>query len=210
MPQQLESGLSDTILLDNVSLTNLGVYMLFEEIGEESILNLCDYLIKGNLILDSKDAITLMLNSPGGCVFDGWAAIDVMNSSRIDIQTVAMGCIASMAVLIFIAGTKGKRIMTPNSYVMTHQFSASIYGKEHELVASRKCHDIMSKQIVNHFIDNTKMNEKQIRQILLGPSDTWLTPEECLKFGICDKISEPWPNSEIKKSTKKTSRNRKA
>jgi ATP-dependent Clp protease protease subunit len=187
----------DIILLDNVSLTNLGAYMLFEEIHEDSALRLCDYLLKANMICDPNDALTLFINSPGGSVTDGWAIIDVMDTSRINISTVAMGCIASMAVLIFVAGTPGMRIMTPRTAVMTHQFSTAFYGKHHELIAARKFHDTLEKQFIEHFLRHTKMTEKQIRDVLLRPSDTWLTAEECLKYGICDEVRDPWEVEDI-------------
>jgi len=192
----------ELILLDNVSLTNLGAYMLFDEIHEESSLHLCDYLLKANMICDPSDALTLFINSGGGSVTDGWAIIDVMEASRIRIQTVAMGCIASMAVPIFIAGTKGMRIMTPRTSVMTHQFSTAFWGKAHELIAARKFHDTLERQFIDHFLRHTKMSEKQIRDVLLRPSDTWLTPQECLKFGICDEIRDPWDVPEEPKAKK--------
>jgi ATP-dependent protease ClpP protease subunit len=115
-----------------------------------------------------------------------------MEMSTVGIQTVAVGCIASMAVPIFIAGTKGKRIMTPHAAIMTHQFSTVLWGKSHELVAARKFHDRLDQQFIDHFLRHTKMTEKQIREVLMRPSDTWLTPEECLKYGICDEIRNPW------------------
>jgi len=186
----------ELILLDNVSLTNLGAYMLFEEICEESALRCCDYLLKANLICDPDDTLTMFINSGGGSVTDGWAIIDVMEASRVNISTVAMGCIASMAVSIFVAGTKGLRIMTPRTAVMTHQFSSVLAGKHHELIAARKFHDTLEKQFIQHFLRHTKMTEKQIRTILLRPSDTWLTPEDCLKYGICDEIRDPWVDEE--------------
>ena len=186
----------DIVLLDSVSLTNLGAYMLFEEIHEDSSLRLCEYLLKANMICDPRDTLTLFINSPGGSVTDGWAIIDVMESSRVDIQTVALGCIASMGVLIFVAGTKGKRVMAPKTAVMTHQFSTAFYGKQHELIAARKFHDTLEQQFIAHFLRHTKMTEKQIREFLLKPSDTWLTAEECLKLGICDEIRNPFDDEE--------------
>jgi ATP-dependent Clp protease protease subunit len=193
----------DIVLLDNISLTNLGAYMLFEEIHEDSALRLCEYLLKANMICDPNDTLTLFINSGGGSVTDGWAIIDVMETSRVDISTVALGCIASMAVLIFVAGTKGKRVMAPKTAVMTHQFSTAFWGKQHELVAARKFHDTLEKQFIDHFVRHTKMTEKQIREILLKPSDTWLTAEECLKLGICDAIRDPWADEEEEVPAKK-------
>lgn len=191
-----QSSQPEVTLLDSISLTNLGTYMFFEEVSEESSLDLCEYLIKANLVLHPKDTLTLFLNSPGGSCTDGWAIIDLMEMSKVDIQTVAVGCIASMAVPIFIAGTKGKRIMTPHAAIMTHQFSTVLWGKSHELIAARKFHDHLDQQFIDHFLRHTKMTEKQIREVLMRPSDTWLTPEECLDYGICDEIRNPWETEE--------------
>lgn len=193
----------DIVLLDSISLTNLGAYMLFEEIHEESALRLCEYLLKANMICDPDDTLTLFINSGGGSVTDGWAIIDVMESSRVDISTVALGCIASMAVLIFVAGTKGKRVMAPKTAVMTHQFSTAFWGKQHELMAARKFHDTLEKQFIAHFVRYTKMTEKQVREVLLKPSDTWLTAEECLKYGICDEVRDPWSDPDEEEAPKK-------
>lgn len=199
----------EVTLLDNISLTNLGAYMLFDEVNEESAYHLCEYLLKANMICSHDDTLTVFINSGGGSVTDGWAIIDVMETSKIDISTVALGCIASMAVLIFVAGAKGKRIMTEKTAVMTHQFSTAFYGKQHELIAARKFHDTLEQQFIEHFLRHTKMTEKQIRDVLLRPSDTWLTAEECLKYGICDEIRNPFDRGDApkqkKSSRKKTS-----
>jgi ATP-dependent Clp protease protease subunit len=185
-------GEESIVTLDSFTMSSLGAHMIFEDIDEVSSLKTCEFLLKANMVLDGENPITMFINSGGGSVTDGWAIIDVMNTSHIEIQTVAIGLIASMATLIFTAGTPGRRIMTPNTAIMTHQFSSAMYGKEHELIATRKFHDNLSTQIIQHFLTHSKMNEKQIRDILLRESDTWLEPKECLKYGLCDKISNPW------------------
>ncbi len=191
------------LLLDNISLSNLGTYMFFEEVDQVSSLELCNYLIKANLVLPPDDAITIFINSDGGSCTDGWAIIDLMELSKVRIQTVAVGCIASMATAMFVAGTKGQRIMTPNSSFMSHQFSSGVFGKSHELIASRKFHDRLDDMFIKHYVRHTKMTAKQVKDVLLGPSDCWLSPEECLAYGICDVIKNPW---EIEEPVKKTSR----
>jgi ATP-dependent protease ClpP protease subunit len=97
-----------------------------------------------------------------------------------------------MATLLTTAGTIGERIMTKNTYVMVHQFSDSIEGKYHELVAMRKSQDDLHRRFIKHFVDRTKMSEKQVKDILMGSSDKWLTAKEALKYGLCDKIQQPW------------------
>ena len=50
------------------------------------------------------EKITLLINSPGGDVTSGLAAVDVMNSLTSPIRTVCTGISASMAVLLFLQG----------------------------------------------------------------------------------------------------------
>lgn len=97
-----------------------------------------------------------------------------------------------MGSIIFTAGTMGQRVMTRNAYMMTHQFSHWQEAKYHELVATRDHEDELHNRFVKHFLARSKMDEKQIRDIILGPSDKWLSAEECLTLGLCDKIQNPW------------------
>lgn len=182
------------VTLDNVSLSSMGVYMLFDEINEGSSKAACDFLLKANLLFPSDHTVTMFINSQGGNVSDGWAIIDIMETSHIGIQTVGIGEIASMAACIFVSGDKSKRMLSKNSYIMTHQFAGFLAGKAHEMIAARKIHDKLETQFIKHFVHHTKMSEKQVRDILLRESDTWLDPKECLKYGLCDIVSDPWDN----------------
>lgn len=178
--------------VDALSLTNLGTFMLWGEINEDMSYGTCEYLIKSNIIFNRGDTVTLFINSPGGSVSEGQAIIDLMESSRVDVATRAIGQIASMGVSIFVAGTAGKRVMSKNCEVMTHQFSTMMYGKAHELMAVRKMHDDLEARFIKHFTRHTKMTERQVKEVLFGPSDTYLTAKECLAYGICDAIMDPW------------------
>lgn len=184
---------ANSISIDSMTLPMLGTHMLFSEIDEESSKSTCEFILRSNLIFDTVYPLIMFINSPGGTVCDGFAIIDTMMTSRIPIQTIAIGEVASMGAAIFVCGQRGMRLMTHNSTMMTHQFSTMVYGKAHELMAVRKHHDIVSNKFINHFKRYSKMSEKQIKDILLRESDTWLEPKECLKYGLCDKIvAEPW------------------
>ena len=115
-----------------------------------------------------------------------------METSRLKIQTVGIGMIASMATVITTAGTKGLRVMTKNAFIMTHQFSTFFQGKYHEILATRDHDDELHNRFVQHFVRNTKMTPKQVNDVFLGPSDKWLTAKDALKYGICDRIQDPW------------------
>lgn len=178
------------IPLDAISLNTLGTHLLFGAINGASAYQAVNFIIKSNLIYDKDTILTMMVNSPGGSVTDGFALIDIMETSRLPISTVGIGQIASMGVLIVSAGTKGKRVLTKNTEIMAHQFSSMVYGKYHELVANQKYHEQLERTIIKHFIKHTNMSEKQVKDVLFSPTDRWLTPKEAKKFGIVDEIRE--------------------
>lgn len=178
--------------IDSISLQSLGAYMLFDEIDNETARDLCEFIIKANYIFDSKQDLTILVNSPGGQMYDGYAVIDLMETSRLKIKTVGIGMIASMAALITTAGSKNMRTMTKNAFVMTHQFSTQMEGKYHEVIATRKHDDDLHDKCIKHFLKYTTMTKKQIKDVILGSSDKWLTAKEALKYGMCDRIENPW------------------
>ena len=178
------------IPLDSISLNTLGAHLLFGEVNTASVYQAVNFIIKSNFVFDHDTQLTMIVNSPGGSVSDGFALIDVMETSRLDITTVGIGQVASMGVLIVSAGTKGKRVITKNTEIMAHQFSTMVYGKYHELVASQKYHEQLEKMFIKHFMKHTTMTEKQVKDIMFSPTDRWLTPAEAKKYGICDEVRE--------------------
>ena len=180
------------VTLDSFSLASLGAHMLYDEINDASAYRVNDFILKASMVMDEEAILTLFINTPGGDVTSGWAIIDTMELSRIPIRTVGIGSIISMGVPIFISGTRGERIMTPNANIMAHTFAGYLYGKSHELIAARKFHDRLENQFIEHFKRHTNMSKKQIREIMIGTTDSWLDPKDCLKLGICDAIRSPW------------------
>ena len=183
-----------------ISLESMGLSLLFGEIDQESAHSTIDFIMKGNMLLDEgAEQLTILINSEGGSVADGFAIIDMMEFSQLPIQTIGTGLIASMGLLILAAGTKGSRILTHNTEILAHQFSGVLYGKQHEMIAAGKAHARLERQFINHFLRHSKMSEKQIKQVLFAPSDRYLTPKECKKYGLCDIVLAPEEAKEILK-----------
>jgi ATP-dependent Clp protease protease subunit len=131
-----------------------------------------------------------MICSEGGSVEDAFALIDVMHSSSVPIKTVGLGCIASSGLLIFLAGQKGRRILTPNTSILSHQYSNFHEGKHHELFAIAKEHNLIQQRMLEHYKQATGLNEETILAKLLPPTDVYLSADEAVKLGICDFISD--------------------
>lgn len=177
---------------NDISIESLGAHVIFGDVTEETMKNAAEFILKANQLLQNKE-ITIFLNTIGGSCSDGFALIDLMEISRLPIKTVGLGNIISMGVLILCAGTKGRRIMTRNTAVMAHQFSATVSGKFHDIMADYRASLYLKNQFMEHFKRHSKMDVKQIEDVLFGASDRWLSPSECKKFGLIDDVVDELP-----------------
>ena len=140
------------------------------------------------LYLDSidNDDIKIYINSPGGEVSSGFMIYDTINLIKSDVETISIGTSASMAAIILLAGTKGKRKILPHSKVMLHDLSGGATGKYKDVLTEvnelNKLHDIL----FNIIKDKTCLTISQIEENL--KNDFWLNSEEALKYGLVDKI----------------------
>jgi|TARA_B100001013_G_scaffold78025_2_gene41882 ATP-dependent Clp protease protease subunit len=172
------------------NLATNGVYVLMDDINMETCRECIKWIMNCNLATTRLPKLTLIINSPGGDVHAAFALIDTMKASTIPIKTVGLGLIASCGFLIFIAGKKGQRILTPNTSILSHQYSWGSDGKEHELYARVKEFELSTRRMIEHYKKCIGMTEKKIKEVLLPPQDVWLSSEEARKLKICDKIEQ--------------------
>ena len=167
-----------------------GYYYMAENFTAETTKPIITWIIENNLMSDQRrrKELTLIINSPGGEVHSAFALIDTMKGSAIPIKTIGIGMIASCGVLTFMAGAKGKRLLTPNTSILSHQYSWGSKGKEHELFARVREFELSTERMLTHYKKCTGMSEKKIREILLPPEDVWLSAKEAVKYGIADKV----------------------
>ena len=181
--------------LDNPSHSQLlqdnGMYVFMAEVTDETIKPIIEWiLVENHVVKKKKKELLLMICSEGGSVEDAFALIDVMNASSIPIKTVGLGCIASSGLMIFLAGHQGRRILTPNTSILSHQYSNYHEGKHHELFAIAKEHNLIQQRMLEHYKQATGLDSKIILEKLLPASDIYLSAEEALELNICDYISD--------------------
>lgn len=171
------------------------VIFLGSDVNEQS----ASLIIAQMLFLENQDSekdIIFYINSPGGSVYDGLAIIDTMNYVNCDIQTVGVGMQASMGAVLLSNGTKGKRLILPNSKVMIHQpWSA---GRDRTSVTEleitlREMQDI-KKRLIKALAKNTGQPEAKIEKD--ADRDYWMSAEEALKYGLVDKVIDSRKKSE--------------
>lgn len=172
------------------ALADAGMYVFMGDVDQENIKPIIEWILHENHVVKKKrKELLLMVCSEGGDMGAAFALIDVMHSSPIPIKTVGLGVIASAGLLVFIAGTRGRRILTPNTSILSHQFSWSSEGKAHELFATMREFELTQARMIAHYELCTGLGREEIRNNLLPPQDVWLSAQEALALGICDDIS---------------------
>jgi ATP-dependent Clp protease protease subunit len=167
-----------------------GIYYLFGGIEANNIAEVIRWILKENLVAEPRQRLQLIINSHGGSLSEAFALIDVMRGSKIPIHTLGLGRIASAGLMIFIAGEKGKRILTPNTSILSHQWSSASHGKEHELISRVKEFDLIGDRMVKHYEKCTGLSNRTIRKKLLPPTDVWLNAEQAKDLNLCDDIKD--------------------
>ena len=169
------------------TLDDHGIIYVSGAIDEAKSEDICKRIIEANM--QSLDCIQLIINSPGGSVHAGFAIIDVMQWSRLPVRTTGLGIIASMGLLIFMAGQKGHRVLTPRVSVLSHRYSWWNFGNHSELIARRKEEDLTHRRILDHYAAHTGLKtDEDLQKVLLRDTDTWLSAEEAVAHGIADVI----------------------
>jgi ATP-dependent Clp protease protease subunit len=141
------------------------------------------------LYLDANDPgkdINLYINSPGGSVYAGLGIYDTMQFISCDVATICTGMAASMAAVLLVAGTEGKRSALPHSRVMIHQPLGGVQGQASDI-------EIEAKEIMKF--------KKELYTIISEHSHTpydkvwndsdrnyWMTAEEAKEYGMIDQV----------------------
>jgi ATP-dependent Clp protease protease subunit len=172
------------------NLGDHGIYLFMNEFNNTSVLEAIKFILEKNMLPrpNRPEHLTMIINSPGGNLHDAFALIDTIKGSGIPVHTVGVGCVMSCGLLTFMAGAKGHRVLTPNTSILSHQYTWGVFGKEHELIATAREYDLTSRRLINHYKKCTGMKEDQIHSILMPPHDVWMEAKEAVKCGIADRV----------------------
>lgn len=175
-------------------LSDYGIIYLSGTIDDGSSETVCKEIIEYN-ISGKIDHIQMIINSSGGSCPAGFAIIDIMEWSRLPIYTTGIGLLASMALLVFMTGTTGRRVITPRTSILSHRYSAMTLGNHSQLVATRKEQDLEHDRIIDHYLRYSKIETKDdLESYLLRDVDTWLTPDEATAYGLVDLVEALGPH----------------
>lgn len=135
---------------------------------------------------DSSKDISIYLNSPGGSVYAGLGIYDTMQYISSDIATICTGMAASMAAVLLVAGTKGKRSALPHSRVMIHQPMGGAQGQASDIeITAREIQKLKTELytiIANHSGNDYSKIERD------SDRDYWMIAQEAKEYGMIDEV----------------------
>lgn len=199
MEDSIESNIEDDTYAK--ALNQHGIMVMMSTISRDSVKPVVEWILHENHVRKKKPKeLLLMICSDGGSIESAFALIDVMQSSTIPIKTVGLGSVSSAGLMIFLAGAAGRRVLTANTSILSHQFAWGSSGKAHELFATVKEFELTQQRMVDHYQRCTGLSDDLVRKILLPPQDVYLSAAEALEYGICDHVSDVAPRRAGNKS----------
>jgi ATP-dependent Clp endopeptidase proteolytic subunit ClpP len=164
-----------------------GTVMLFGVIGDEWDGLTAKAVVEQIKGLGSVEEIKVLINSPGGSVFDGLAIYHELKTNPANVVIEIAGVAASMASAIAMAGDVVR--IAKNAHVMIHDPWNVAVGDAEDLRKAAEVLEQFGESLVSIYAEKTGLGEDEIRQMM--QAETWLTAEEALEKGFVDEIIQP-------------------
>lgn len=159
-----------------------------EENSVASVKDLQEILSKNKNI----PTVNVYINSPGGSVSEGIAIYNILKRTRAYVRVFIDGFACSIASVIAMAGNA--IYMPKSSMQMVHNAWTVAMGNSEELRKVADDLDKINEVVISAYMSKFKGTEKELRKLL--DDESYLTAEECLKYGLCTKIVDDSENTQ--------------
>lgn len=131
--------------------------------------------------------INIYINSYGGEVKEGLGIYNLLKRNPAQKTVYVDGFACSIASVIAMAGDKV--VMGTNTLMMIHHASMGVFGNADELRKAANDVDVIDKASCSSYLEKAgdKLDEATLNQLL--DAQTWLSAEDCLKYGLADEIA---------------------
>jgi len=164
----------------------------YSEVNRNSVLSLNKQLLEiSNKLINAANVydmpvphVKLHINSGGGSLLDGFAAVDYISRCKAPVHSIIDGSAASAATLMSVVAAK--RSMHRHSFMLIHQLSGGAWGKYEDMVDDFKNSTLFMDTINQIYLEHTKIPSKTLKEML--KRDLWFDANTCLKYGLVDEI----------------------
>jgi ATP-dependent Clp protease, protease subunit len=135
-----------------------------------------------NNITDYISNRKLLISSPGGSLYEGWAIHDFLKGKVDEIGVV--GVCASAATIIMLAAPM--RWGTPNSRYLIHNPWTSIEGDSKSMEQTALDLKIEQENLLKRYVECTGINHERLQELM--NKSIYLTPDEALNINLIHNI----------------------
>lgn len=179
------------------SLPNPAMYQYYKCLSENTILinqeideDLVEYAIIPLKRMDadeSVDHIDIILDSPGGEIYSGFALISAIEHCKTPITMHIVGMAASMACYIAMAKSPTLKVVCDEwSVGLIHAGSTMLEGNSNSVKDMFKFNERYEEKIKEYVLSHTKINEQMYNEI--ERYEFWMSSSDLLTYGVVDEI----------------------
>lgn len=175
----------------SIHIDSRTIFLGSEEVESGTDNKMAERLIKNLHLLESisKEAITIIMQNPGGEEYSMFAMYDAIRASKCHITIKAFGEIMSAGSIIFQAADV--RIMAPNAVQMVHYGSFAFEGHAKDVQKWAKESSRIDNWMEQVYYQRIKTKKSKVtildtQKLLMF--DSFLTAKQSVDLGLCDKI----------------------
>lgn len=156
---------------------------------DESILETVALPLKDFEKEESKEPITLILNTPGGSVADGLMLCSIIDNYTRPLEIIVPSYSCSMGTIILCSGNKNPNIVKkcyPFSFALFHSGQTYVGGESTSVDDVVNFNRSVDNKIRNYVVNNTNISNELYMQ---HHREQWyITAEEMLEYGLVNEI----------------------
>lgn len=137
------------------------------------------------LAADSKEAITMLVSSPGGHVESGDVIHDMVKFIDVPVNMVGTGWVGSAAVSVFLSVPKERRVCLPNTRFLIHQPSGGCGGQASDIAIQAREIVKVRERIAKLIANQTGQDVERVKNDI--DRDYWMSADEALEYGLISR-----------------------
>lgn len=134
--------------------------------------------------ISENDTIEIHINSNGGSVKEGVAIYNLLRQSKAHKTGYVDGVAYSIAFVILQACDE--RVMGVGTSALVHDMWITVSGNARELRKMADDLDVLMQSNRRIFMERSNLTEEELTDMMAN--ETFLTPDECLEYGLIDKV----------------------
>ncbi|WP_099301840.1 ClpP family protease [Bacillus sp. Marseille-P3800] len=139
---------------------------------------------KLNLTANQRKPITIYINSPGGEMISGFAAIDSIKQSKTKVITVGVGMCASMGALLLIAGHE--RRAYKNTVILLHDGAMALQSSSKKAKNTMDFYSRLDERVKNYVVSNSNISEDLYTE--KEDEEWYIFADDGIELGLVDQI----------------------